>query len=234
MANLAAPFVLLLASGVKEVASILASSPIPHNLSSDSSNNVGSAGAEALPLSYESASSPSPYSPVLGSSDRNFSDLEETVNFYDAWEQGDPFADASSSMYESRNGSFWHNGRLLSSPSSSTPETCDVEWADGEEETYEKLRSRCGKKKIKCFIKDKKQCMPCSLSGPQAFVSLLIFAVCGYTGLTFYNTILEMAETGKKGYSTVVKYVEVLLKFVQVVGVGSVSVMRFVILMAML
>ena len=76
--------------------------------------------------------------------------------------------------------------------------------------------------------------MPCSLSGPQAFVSLLIFAVCGYTGLTFYNTILEMAETGKKGYSTVVKYVEVLLKFVQVIGVGSVSVMRFVILMAML
>ena len=130
-------------------------------------------------------------------------------------------------------GSHRHYGRLLLASPSPQPsdEDCKIKWKDAEKkDDYSLLKDKCkskssANKELKCFIKDSKQCMPCSLSGYAAFVSLATFATVGSTGLLFYNTILEAAESGKKGYSTVVKYVEVLLKFVQVLGVGSVSIL---------
>lgn len=141
-----------------------------------------------------------------------------------SWKQGNSFAYVSSTDYDWENGTYWHSGRLLNSPSSAP--TCDVVWGKDEEEDYDKLVTRCKAQSTnvtRCFIKDKKQCMPCALNGYTAFMSLAIFVVIGFTLLTFYNTILEAAQAGKKGYSTVVKYVEVLLKFIQIIGVGSVS-----------
>ena len=147
-------------------------------------------------------------------------------------EDGDFTNVSASETKESR--SHRHYGRLLlTTPSPSSEEDCDIEWEDnekGENKTYALLKKKCDKKNkvnknVTCFIKDSKQCMPCSLTGYAAFVSLAMFAIVGYTGLLFYNTILEAAESGKKGYSSVVKYVEVLLKFVQIIGVGSVSIL---------
>ena len=52
-----------------------------------------------------------------------------------SWKQGNSFAYVSSTDYDWENGTYWHSGRLLYSPSSAP--TCDVVWGKDEEEDYD-------------------------------------------------------------------------------------------------